>query len=113
METRTVYYDIDGKKLENVAGDFHFWPFPHGVLSRIGPIGVPAWAWTCGVYGLVCTSLEGFELVNCCESEPCRSCGLRGVCASDCKGIAEILESSKVHVAGLGDHYALGPGKEN
>ena len=98
--TGTIHYDMDGKRLDNVAGPFHFWPSPHSILLRIGPTGVKAQAWRCVECEQVHISLEAFDKTNCVESEPCFSCGLSGICATDCRGILGILEDPSVYVAG-------------
>lgn len=110
MDERTVYYDMDGKKLEHVVGDFHFWPSPHTRLHglRSEPIPSTPYAYRCEECGAVFRTridgdfliIEGENSTNCREYEPCDSCGLRGICATDCGGLLAVLESPAVYVAG-------------
>ncbi len=99
----TIYYDMDGKRLDNVAGPFHFWPSPHNMLTRIGPTGVKAQGWQCQACGSIYVGLHEFDTFNCRPHEPCPSCGLRGICATDCRGVMDALGDPSVYIAGQVD----------
>ena len=101
MNGRVVYYDMDGKKLEHVHGDFCFWPNPHPGWDPVHEDGQGMGRWRCIECGHEGDDLGDLQRSNCSkEYEPCGRCGLRGVCASDCSGIMEALSSPKVHLAG-------------
>lgn len=99
---RRVIYDMDGKILDNVCGDFHFWPSPHVscVPIRDKPRPSTPIAWVCETCGLRGKTLEELDQWNCKPHEPCESCGLRGICSTYCEGVLGVLESPEVYLAG-------------
>lgn len=101
-----IYYDCDGKVLDHVEGEFSFWPSPHlsfkeWKTSPPDEHGMVEILWTrcegCGAEG----SMKELNQINCLPHEPCKFCGLRGICKTDCGGILDLLQGDGVYLSGF------------
>ena len=81
---------------------------PHNRLIRIGepppwPLPLPPAGtvrWRCAYCGLEGTWEELHTVACSYVYPPCPSCGQTPECAPDCRGIAEALSDSRVHIIG-------------